>query len=121
MPDQAATPPDDPRLDGAEQQGTKPVRPYGQRVLVEDPPATQDSGIIIPESAQDLKRSMIVALPGLQGFHSGIVFTGGAEMPDMPDLGLKVGDIIYHRPNCGDEVEGNRRLIDLDCIRAVEP
>lgn len=90
------------------------LKPYGRRVLVQDPPAAQESGIIIPDSAKNLKRSVVVAVPELT-----VIFAGMEEGQSI-DIGLKPGDVVLHRPECGDEVDGGRRLIDIDCIRAVE-
>ena len=90
------------------------LKPYGRRVLVQDPPAVQESGIIVPDSAKALKRSVVVALPDLK------VLFAGVDVSENIDIGLRPGDVVLHRPDCGDEVDGGQRLIDLDCIRAVE-
>lgn len=79
------------------------LKPFGPRVLVEDPPAEMESGIILPDSAQPLGKGIVVEI--------------GQPLTDfgMPDL--HPGDLIYFKKGCGEEVDG-QRVIGMECIIA---
>jgi hypothetical protein len=86
-------------------------------VLVEDPPAEEDQAgkLILP--------------PGAAGLSRGVVIRTGLEREDSEMRGLmreifgqgmlSPGDVVYYRPECGDEI-GKQRILDLEDIRAVE-
>lgn len=95
---------------------TETVRPYGKRVLVKlvDAETVTESGLIIPETAQEKQMRGLVLAAGSGGEN---------EDGEFEPLDVRVGETVVFDKYAGTEIEvdGETRLIiDEEEILAVE-